>query len=1159
MCKGLLPVVLLPVLAWGQSYTASVRGTVTDTSKGAVPKAAVTVTDIDRDLKRSAQSDEAGRYSFTALPPGKYSLSVSASSFQKAEVPAFSLEVQQQTTIDVELKVGELTTTVEVQGTVTLLNTTAATNGQVIEDRTIQTAPLVSRNPLSLVMLTAGVVPTEGDAGGTDNVNFVANGNRNSTAEVVLDGAAISGIEQNSSITELKYQPSVDVIEEFKIQTNFFSAEFGNTGGSIVNMVTKSGTNEVHGVGYEFYRNASLNANSFFNNREGLALPDFSRHVFGGTMGGPVYIPRVYNGRSRTFFFVDYEGARQQNATRLLTSVPTVPQLTGDFSQTFRSNGKLQVIYNPFDTYEDDQGSPLRHPFPGNKIPASMQNPIAQKMLKYYPAATSDGDPLTHVNNFYKVGTNPSRGDKMDIKIDHNISERQRLTGRYSSDWGNSTPTNLWGNISGNYNNTTSRTQNFVLDYTRSQGPSTVMTVRASVLRNRVLNLPISTGFDSSDPNGLGLSPLFRSTGVYQFPNISVTGYRALGPGGWAMIRQGEAVGLINGSVTKIAGSHIIKTGAEFRQYFENYFQPGYPAGRLAFNRGITNEDPYANSSSQGNGIASMLLGWGSDGTLDTDYPTATASKYFGTYIQDDWKISRNLTLNLGVRYDFDIPRTERYDRLNWFDYGAVSPLAGKVPEFPNLKGVMMYAGGSNRRSPYLGDHNNVQPRIGFAYALGDRMSIRGGYGIYYSVSRASIKGEVGSAFRSGSSIQFSRDEGLTQYATLTNPFPNGLTIPPGPSRDPLGYIGLGFESYDPYTINPQVQQWSFSIQRRVPGDGVFEVQYTGTKGTHLSFGTDDVLGNRNKLDPMYWKLGRDALYEFVNNPFHGVIKNPQSLLSLPEVEYQQLLLAYPQYEAYLGGYTAPPYIGNSIYHAVQFKYEKRMSRGLSMMAHYTISKLISDSDSPGTDIDWLGGFTGLQNWKNLRQERAVATYDIPQRLIVNFTYDLPIGRGRAFGKNMHRVADTLVGGWSLSSILTFSSGYPIVPNLDSPDLLSGDQRPNLIGDPRTSGPASQRMEQYLNPNAFSQPDQDVYGTAPRTLPNYRTYGIRNGDFTLMKNFKFTERKYAQFRLESFNLTNTPTFGRPDEYYGSNTFGQITDYAPGRGARQLQLGIKLYY
>jgi hypothetical protein len=1156
MRRGLFLLSLFPVLAWTQTYTASVRGTVTDSTQAAVPAASVVLTEVDQNVKHSAKTDTAGRYGLNAVPPGHYRLEVEVTGFQKAVVPAFALEVQQQATIDVELKVGQTTTAIEVTASAPLLNTSSATMGQVIENKFLQTAPLADRNPMALVMLTPGLVPTEGEAGGTASVNFVANGTRNSTAEVVLDGSAISGIEQNSSITELKYTPSVDVLEEFKVQTNYFSAEFGNTGGSIVNMVSKSGTNELHGVGYEFHRNSALNAQDFFSNQEGLSIPDYKRSVFGFTMGGPVFVPGIYNGRNRTFFFLDYEGQRTQNATTMRTTVPTDLQRTGDFSQTFRANGNLYTVYNPYDTYTADDGSTLRRPFAGNAIPPSMQNPISQKILTYFPAATSDGDPVTHQNNFYKQGVNGDRADQMDLKIDHNISDKSRFTSRYSAQWGQNNPANLLGNIAANINNYTGHKQNFVFDYTRTQSATTVISARVSIMRVHVMNDPVSTGFDSAAE--LGLSPLFTTLGIKQFPNISTTGYRALGAGGWAIIHQGEDVGLVNGSILKILGAHTIKTGAEFRRYRENYYQPGYPAGQLTFGRGTTIEDPYGSSSSQGNGLASMLLGWGTGGSTDLDYPTATASGYFGTYIQDDWRITPKLTLGIGLRYDFDIPRTERYNRMNWFDFNAASPIAGQVPAFPNLMGVMQFPTDSHR-SPYDGDYNNIQPRIGLAYAIGSKTSLRAGYGIYYSVSRASIKGEIGSAFRSGTDLEFSRDQNLTQYATLQNPFPNGLNLPPG--RNPAAYLGLGFDAYDPKTVNPQWQQWNFSIQRELPGNGVLEVNYGGSKGTHLSFGTDDMLGNHNKLDPIYWPLGRDALYGFVPNPFSGVITNPLSVLSQPEVELQHLLRPFPQYAGGVGGYTAPPYIGNSHYHSVQFKYEKRFSRGMAFLAHYTISKLISDSDSPGTDIDWLGGFTGLQNWKDLRQERSLATFDIPQRAVISFNYQLPIGRGKLIGNNMHRVADALIGGWELSSILTFSKGYPIIPQLDSPDIAwEGDQRPNVTGEALcTTGSSISRLNGYLNPGAFSQPDPDTYGSSSRTSPNCRTFGIRNGDFTLMKNFKFTEHKSLQVRIESFNLTNTPTFGRPDEYFGADTFGQVTSYAPGRGPRELQLGVKFYY
>jgi hypothetical protein len=359
--------------------------------------------------------------------------------------------------------------------------------------------------------------------------------------------------------------------------------------------------------------------------------------------------------------------------------------------------------------------------------------------------------------------------------------------------------------------------------------------------------------------------------------------------------------------------------------------------------------------------------------------------------------------------------------------------------------------------------------------------------------------------------------------------------------------------------INPQYQQWNFSVQRAVPGDGVVEVNYAGSKGTHLYFGSSgDTLDNRNKLHPIYWGMGRTTLNAQVRNPFFGVITDARSVLSLPTVQLHRLLRPYPQYAGGVGS-PATPNIANSLYHSVQFKYEKRFSKGLAVISHYTISKMISDSDVNNSEVNYVGGVSGLQDWTNLRLERSLSVSDIPQRAVVSFNYQVPVGRGRALGRNMNRLADAVAGGWELSAILTASSGYPIIPGLEAGTLWEGTQRPNYIGDPRTLGSPSERIDAYFDPAAFSRPAPDTYGTAARTLPNYRTFGIRNGDFTLMKNFAIAEQKSLQFRVEAFNITNTPTFGRPNSSIGSNSLGLISGYASGRGPRELQMGVKFYY
>lgn len=1151
MHKLLLLSLLASASLFAQSFTASVRGIVTDTSKAAIPAAKITLTEADRGVTYSTVGDGEGRYALPSIPPGRYTLRAEAAGFRPYAQPVFTLEVQQSATIDVELNVGDVATSVNVEATAPLINTTIATLGQVVDNRFLVTSPIASRNPLSLTSLVPGIVPVT--PGGVTSTNFIANGTRNSSADVLLDGSNVAGIEQNGGVTDVKYTPSVDVVEEFKVQTNFFSAEFGNTGGSIINIISKSGTNQLHGTIYEFAQNNVLNANSWFSNRAGQSLPDSKRNFFGGTMGGPLYVPKLYNGRNRTFFFVDFDGNKNETATTTTGTVPTLKQRAGDFSDTRLANGNLVVIYNPFDTVTTN-GQTRRLPFAGNVIPGSMQNPIAKNIVPYYPLPTSEGNAFTHVNNFFAQGANASNNYKVDAKIDHNLSDKARISSRYSQAWGNSTPANLSGNLADNTNNGSSRTHSFVFDYTRTQNANTIYAGRIGLLRVTADNLPRSVGFDQTT---LGFSSILQATGAKMFPQISASGYRGLGAGAYALIYRAEDVGSFSGSVVKILGAHTLKIGGEGRLLHENYYQPNLPAGGFRFNRAQTGQNPTSSSSSQGDAIASLLLGWGSGGTLTQDYPAATASQYFGMYAQNDWRITKRLTINLGFRYDFDVPRTERFDRLNWFDPYAPSPLAGKVPGLPNLLGVMKFVGDGNGRSPFFGDYNNVQPRVGFAFALNNLTSIRAGYGIFYTTNRSSIKGEVGPPFRADSAVQFSRDRDITPFATLQNPFPVGLTNPPG--RNPLAFLGLGFDSPVGTSLNQQYQQWNFSVQRQVPGNGVVEVNYAGSKGTHLYVGTNDVLGNYNKLDPKYYSLGRDELDEQVPNPFFGIITDPRSVLSSPTVTRDQLLRPYPQYGGAVGNYLAPPNIGNSTYHSLQVKYEKRFSRGLSVISHYTWAKMLTDSDvTGGSDVDWLGGATTIQSWSNFRLEKSLSAFDISHRAVLSADYQLPIGRGRAVGTNMNRVLDGVLGGWDFNTIMTFSKGSPIAISLDSGNLWDADQRPNLIGDPSMPGSARDRMNGYFNVAAFSQPDDDVLGTAPRNL-NYRAPGIANADVTAMKNFHFTERKYIQLRGEAYNVTNTPTFGKPNSAFGSSSFGVISGYAGGRGARTVQLAIKFYY
>jgi hypothetical protein len=1141
VCLFLLAVA--PGLLVAQSFTASIRGVVTDASSAAVPEAKVTATNAERNTSTSALTDTQGRYVITALQPGSYTLTVEARGFRRYSMSAFVLQVQQAATIDVRLELGEVSTTVEVEASAPLLNTTIANLGQVIENKYIMQMPLLGRSPMALLYLTPGIT---GSGGRLDqnNTNFVANGARNSTADVLLDGTTVTNVEQNSGITQLKYTPSVDAVQEFKVQTNFFSAEFGNTGGAVINMVTKSGTNALHGTAYEFYRNNNLNANSFFNNRAGRGLPSFSRHVFGGVVGGPIR-------KDRLFFFSTYERTQQDSATSAFSTFPTEQERAGDFSNYRTSSGQLITIYNPFDTYTNAAGDIKRRPFAGNMVPRSMHNPVALKALEFFPLPNQQGAAFTNQDNWFAQGVNQNRSNQMDNKMDWNMNATNRFSLRHSFNWGKGDPANLFGNSANRFNTGpgTNDTHNVVGDFTRTHSANTIFQIRYGFL----YQFGDRKHFEDFDATSLGLPPLIKQNAdVAVFPRFAPEGYSPIGTEGWLVIGREESVNQVSGSVTRILRGHNLRFGGEYRKFQLDYLQPGYPQSQYSFNRQITREDRFAGSATQGNALASMLLGWGSGSSFHHDPWSNSYSAYYGAFVQDDWKITRKLTINLGLRYDVDIPRWEALNRLSYWNLDGPSPLNGKVPGY-DLRGFYEFAN-DEIRSPFDRDSNNFQPRVGFAYALNDKTSIRSGYGLFYSLSRATIKGHLGSGYMSSSGVEWSRDSNATQYATLTNPFPNGLNLPTGNTLGPNTFIGLGAGTAVRENFNPEYHSWNFSIQRELPASAVLEVNYTGSRGTHLLM----PLTTMSPLDPIYWGQGRTALNAQVPNPFFGVIADPKSSKSAPTVSRQSLLRPFPQYTGASRGDGSEPGRGNSYFHSVQFRYEKRFSHGLVALAHYTISKMLDDVSHGAGNLNWLGGNTNLQDINNLRNEKSVSAHDIPQRLVLSFSYELPVGRGKKLGGNMNRLANAVVGGWEVSGIATVQSGVPMHITQDAGVLWDATQRPNLIGDPSKPGPVQDKLDQYFNTAAFSRPTSDSLGTSPRLVDRYRAPGLRNIDMSMHKYFDVTETMRGEFRFETFNTTNTPFFAAPGNVaFGSTSFGRINGTAG--GARQVQLGFKFYF
>jgi hypothetical protein len=1104
------------------------------------------VTDVDRNTEHAATTDDMGRYVITALPPGTYTLGVEAQGFQKQSRGAFTLQVQQQATINIELQVGQIASSIEVEAAAPLLNTTIANLGQVIDNRYINQLPLINRNIFTLTYLTPGVVGAAGAYTASESTNFSAVGTRNSTADVMLDGVSITTPEQNSGITTPAQTPAVDAVQEFKVQTSFFSAEFGNTGGAVVNMVTKSGTNQFHGSGYWFYRHDSLNANSFFSNRAGRAKPSYHRHLYGGTVGGPIK-------KDKTFFFYSYERLPEGTPYSQTATFPTAQQRQGDFSDYVTATGQLISIYNPFDTYTNAAGEIKRRPFPGNLVPRSMMDPIAVKAASYYPAQNQPG----LVNNWFEQGIATSANYQMEIKVDHNFSDKDRISARYSPRRSRFARPNLFGEGSPGLPWEIKRTlidaNNGVFDYTRAHSGRTVFNVRFGLLNPNYY----STQLVYFDLTTLGLpkyileESLKINPNAKLFPQFQPEGYTAIGDAGFTAIGRETGAKQLIGSVTRIAGGHNLKFGGEYRRNFLNYNQPGYPAGSFGFSRQITREDRFAGSATQGNGFASMLLGWGSGSRYDHTPWSYNTNEYYGAYFQDDWKITRKLTLNLGLRYELERPHWEREYRESYWNLDDPSPLNGKVPGL-DLRGFFEFTD-AETPSPFNGDHNDFQPRVGFAYALNDRTSIRAGYGLFFTLSRATLKGSLGAGFTSQSSVDWSRDSNITQYAKLSDPYPDGLNLPPGRSLGPMTFIGLGASTIVRENIKPSYHMWNFSLQRQLMGSSLLEVNYTATKGTHQYVPYTSL----SNLDPVFWSIGRTELNRLVPNPFYGVITDPRSSRSAPTIQRYQLLRPYPQYNGASRGGSEPP-MGDTIYHSMQFKFERRFARGLSMLAHYTISKAIDNVADGSSSWNWLGGSSSMQDMFNLRNERALSISDVPQRLVMTFSYELPIGAGKALGGGWGRLANALAGGWQISGFLTFQSGVPLNISQSGGTLWAGTQRPDLVGDPDPGGSVINRLDRYFNPAAFQRPVPDTLGSASRTL-NYRAPGIRNAEMALLKSFFIREQMRGEFRFELQNATNTPSFGSPSTSFESTTFGTITGYKSGIGARQAQLGLKFYF
>ena len=1132
---------------WAQSVPAQLTGVVTDASGAIVPAAEVMAANTQTGVKVHRSTNDLGFYTITDLEPGVYRLQVQKPGFRTLVQTKIELSVGQVARLDVTLTVGQVGDSVEVSAATTLLQAEEASLGGVVDNTKVSNLPLNGRDPYALIALLPGAQPQ--GLFFTPRVlqepsiqsNFNVNGGASFTNEILIDGTPNVVAEHG----QLAFTPSEDSVQEFRLLSSTYSAEYGRSGGGVILIASKAGTNQFHGALYEFLRNTVLDANDFFSNRSGVARQPYIFNQYGGAIGGPLWLPRVYDGHNKTFFFFSFDGSKVRQAKTSLDTVPTAMQRAGDFSQTFNAQGQPITIYDPVTTQPTGMGTYVRTPFAGNRIPASRLDPVALKVASYYPSATLPGYAFTNVNNFISRASQADNLNTYQGRVDHYLSENNHVFARYSFDRQSDTPANFFHNTatSNSFGPSTQPDTSATIGDTHVFNPNLLLEVRAGYTSNGFNRQSESDGFDITQ---LGFpASLSNALQVREFPTFTISGMAPVGPFGTARFLLNSEVRSAGATLTHIHGRHNLRAGGEWRIYLMDAYFGGSAGGSFSFNAGLTQgPNPAASSTSAGSGFASFLLGSTAGGSAKISARETFANKYYAGFVQDDFHVSRKLTLNLGLRYDYETPRTDRFNTLDFFNPTVANPIGQQVG-LPNLRGGLQYVGtGGNSRFQANPDRNNFGPRFGFAYNATPKTVIRGGYAILFLPNGTEHNPTGGQDGFSVSTTQLGSTAGFQPVNPLSNPFPNGLLQPTGSSQGLLTLLGQSVGGFLRNMPVPYAEQFNFNIQRQLPGGVLLETAYVGSRGVKLPINY-----SLNQLPDRYLSLG-NALLQPVANPFYGVVTS--GTLSTATVTANQLLRPYPQYT----GVSYPQLPGgSSTYHSFQVRVEKRLAAGLTVLGAYTKAKFISNVYS---ENNFAGdAIASIQNSNNLKLERSLSPQDVAQRMVVSSVYSLPFGMGQRWLNSSHGFVARGLEGWRMSGIATVQSGQPLslttsVNNINGFTLAS---RPNNNGE--SAKLANPAPNQWFDTNAFSLPAPFTYGTTGRTLPNVRNAGVKNIDFSILKDTRIRERTRLEFRAEVFNLLNTPQFAAPGTTLGSATFGIVSSQA--NPPRELQLALKLLF
>jgi outer membrane receptor protein involved in Fe transport len=1102
-----------------QVSSGTIVGAATDSTGAIVPGVGITIVHQGTEDTRKAQTNERGEFSVPFVRTGEYSITAEKQGFRPQTQTGITVQVDQTVRVEFTLQIGSVSERVEVTTAAPLIDTSTSSLGQVIGNKQILDLPLNGRNAFALGLLSGNTIPVQGM--GT-NLPFVTGGGRFGLNDVLLDG-----VDNNTSVTSgsigragIAYTPSVDAVEEFKVKTSTFSAEYGRSAGGIISATTKSGTNTLHGSGWEFLRNEKLDANNFFSNASRTPRQAFKQNQFGFTLGGPVEIPRVYHGKNRTFFFGDYEGTRRRTtASSNILDIPPLAFRKGDFS------AYKPTIFDPRARRIGPTGSVISTPLPGNQIPQSLIHPGAAATLDLLPAPNFGGpDALTR--NYLRIAPRPYDNDQFDIKIDQRIGDSDTLSGRFSL--ANSTSPNpgSFDGFIGAGSSAIRNTRSLALTETHIFSPNVVNEFRAGFTRHNGSSVPnrTSDGVEFAAKNNIAMFPF----PLQAFPGIqfafsgqisSAAQFSSIGGGNPDLAIENTFQYADNLSITR--GNHTFKIGGDFRRYRFDAINGG---GTLIFGSIFSSSSDTAGSGAP---LADFLFGYPSntDGKQLLDW-SRQRDLYAGVFFQDDWKISRRLTLNIGIRYDLFTQPVDDRDRGGLFDLRTGRNV------IPGKNGFS--------RAIVNGDHNNFAPRLGFAFNATPKLTIRSGAGIFFS-RKEQNQGvtQIGANIPNSPTVLFPV---ISASGTVTPPVTLSSPIALGPSDPTFAGITaanpVSFNTRAPDFLNvpaPYVAQWNLSLQYALKQDLMMEVSYSGTKGTKLI-----ARANLNQIRLEDALAGRtsqaDRPYPHINNTV---------------------------------GIDAA--IANNIYNALNVRLEKRYRSGLAFMANYTWSKNLESNGNGDSSFAQNGGTTLPIDSYNLQKERSYAPLDVPHVFNFNSAYELPFGASKRW-LNHKGPVNWVLGGWQINGILSKRAGFPT--DIRSARIASGNQMYATLNVPDRVPGVSMYLDNpgvdgYFNPAAFVDPQQvrnakgtliTLFGNSARRVA--RGPGSVNVDFSLFKNFRPTERVNVQFRAEAFNLSNTPTFTLPSASsqaltIGNPNFGKLgSSSATGR---QLQAGLKLSF